>query len=110
MSAPTTPPPACDHDYWTRVRDVGDRIGADGCTMATGIRRDCCVEHDIAYRLGRTVDGQSLTKQEADKRFLACMQRRAWLGWWSPVAWVRYAAVKWFGGSAWRNGEATRVK
>lgn len=102
--------PTCDHDYWTRVRDVADRLGSDGCTMATGIRRDCCAEHDIAYRLGQTIDGETLTRGQADARFLACMQRRAWFGWWSPVAWTRYAAVRLFGGRAWEKGKATHVK
>ena len=93
-----------DSTYWTRVRDLADQIGSDGCTMATGARRDCCLEHDIAYALHRTVDGVPIhTRAEADARFLACLQRHSRLGWWSPLAWVRYAAVRAGGQRAWRD-------
>lgn len=100
-----THPPE-DSRYWDRVRDRADSLGSDGCTMATGLRRECCLEHDIAYRTHATVDGEAIhTRAEADVRFRACMQRRAWLGWWSPVAWARYAAVRLFGERAWRDCE-----
>lgn len=84
-------------DYWDRVRERAAQLGSDGCTGVGPAFRDCCLEHDIAYRTGATVDGEPQTKQQADARFLACMQRKSKFGWWSPLAWVRYFAVKKFG-------------
>lgn len=83
--------------YWERVRDKAAELGTDGCSKATGAYVDCCLEHDLAYRMGTTLDGTPLTKEEADKRFLSCMQSRSIFGWYSPMAWWRYAAVKVFG-------------
>jgi hypothetical protein len=83
--------------YWERVRDKAGEIGSDGCTGAGAVFRDCCFEHDIHYRTGRTLDGQPITKAQADDRFRACMQARSVLGWWSPMAWIRWSAVRLFG-------------
>jgi hypothetical protein len=84
--------------YWERVRDKAAEIGCDGCSMALGVHLDCCLEHDLHYRLGTTLDGTPITRAEADKRFLACMQSRSRFGWFSPMAWWRYFAVTKFGG------------
>ena len=91
-------------DYWQRVREAADDLGTDGCTMATGAFRDCCLRHDVEYRTGRSaVSGRRLTRAEADARLRGCMQSRAWLGYWSPMAWLRWSAVRLFGGRAWRH-------
>lgn len=90
--------------YYDRLREIADRRGFDGCTMATGLRRECCAEHDFHYKVHRRLTGGRITKDEADRLFLHCMQRRGWLGWWSPLAWARYAAVRWFGQRAWDQG------
>lgn len=95
-------------EYWARVRDAADELGADGCTMATSIRRDCCLRHDCEYRLHETLSGRALTRKEADDRFLACMQARSVFGWWSPLAWGRYAAVRLIGAPAWRARTGVR--
>lgn len=84
-------------DYWDRVRNRAAELGSDGCTKALGVKRDCCLEHDVSYADGHTVDGEPQTKQQADQRFLACLQRHSRLGFYSPLAWWRYLAVKWFG-------------
>ena len=83
--------------YWKRVRERADELGVDGCSFGTSARLDCCLEHDIAYRTAKTVDGAPQTKEQADTRFLACLQRHSSLGWWSPLAWLRYWVVKTFG-------------
>lgn len=83
--------------YWERVRDKAAELGTDGCSGATGAFAECCMEHDIAYRTGLTVNGEAQTKEQADTRFLHCMQSRSVLGFYSPVAWWRYAAVRCFG-------------
>jgi hypothetical protein len=100
--------------YYDRIRELADEQGFDGCTMATGARRDCCAEHDFHYRHHQRLDGSPLGKDDiearrvADLTFLRCMQRRGWLGWWSPLAWLRYAAVRIWGGAAWAQGGARR--
>ena len=83
--------------YWERIKDKAAELGADGCSGATGAFAECCLEHDIYYRTGATLDGRPITKEEADKRFLACMQSRSIFGFYSPMAWWRYLAVKRFG-------------
>lgn len=81
-------------EYWQRIRDEADRLGTDGCTMGSAAFRDCCARHDIEWRRGTTIDDEPVTIDEADARFLACMQSRSRLGWWSPIAWLRYVAVR----------------
>jgi hypothetical protein len=87
--------------YWERVRDRAAEMGCDGCSMATGAYLDCCLEHDLHYRLGTTLKGVPITKADADLRFRSCMQTRSKLGWFSPMAWWRYWAVKWRGKGIW---------
>ena len=83
--------------YWARVRNTAAELGSDGCSFATGAFRNCCLEHDISYRTGATVDGVPQTKEQSDLRFLACMQRSSRLGYYSPIAWIRYLIVKRWG-------------
>ena len=83
--------------YWERVRDKAAQLGSDGCTAGVGAFRDCCLEHDVAYRTGATVDGEPQTKQQADLRFRACMMAQSRFGFYSPMAWWRYLIVKWRG-------------
>lgn len=86
--------------YWIRVREKAAEIGADGCTMATGAFRDCCLEHDLHWRTGQTLDGDPISFDEADLRFRSCMQRSSRLGWFSPMAWIRYAVIRTIGRKA----------
>lgn len=83
--------------YWDQVRDKAAALGADGCTKATGAYVECCLEHDIHYRTGHTIAGEPITRRAADARFRSCMQSRSRLGWYSPMAWARWAAVRIFG-------------
>jgi hypothetical protein len=86
--------------YWERVHDKAAELGADGCSFATGAFVDCCLEHDIHYRTGLTLNGTPITRREADARFRSCMQSRSKLGFFSPMSWWRWAAVRAFGRSA----------
>lgn len=79
--------------YWERVRNKAAELGTDGCTGGSAMFRDCCLEHDLHWRTGRTLEGHPITPREANKRFRSCMQSRSKLGWWSPVAWWRFAVV-----------------
>lgn len=89
--------------YYERLREIADEKGFDGCTMATGARKDCCAEHDFHYRYHIRLSGEPITRKEADDILLRCMQRRGWFGWWSPVAWGRFVAVRLFGAKAWEK-------
>lgn len=96
--------------YWKRVRERAADLGSDGCTGVSELYRDCCFEHDIAYRTGHTVLGRATTREEADRRFRQCIQSRSALGRFSPVSWVRWAGVRLFGGftdHAWSTGQKT---
>ena len=86
-----------DKRYWEQIDDWADSLGADGCTGGTNAFVHCCRRHDAEYRTGTTLEGQSVNKQEADKRFLDCMRNHSKLGYWSPMAYYRYLAVKVFG-------------
>jgi hypothetical protein len=89
-----SPKERAERRYWERVRDKAAELGTDGCTFATGAFVDCCLEHDLHWRLGTTLDGKPITKREADARFRACMQSRSRFGFFSPVAWWRWSAVR----------------
>lgn len=93
-----------DSRYWTRVRVRAWSLGTDHCSGVPDFYSDCCDEHDIAYRTGATVDGETLTRAEADARFRRCIQSRSWLGWFSPMALWRWAGVRLGGGSSWQGG------
>ena len=86
--------------YWDRVRDKAAELGADGCSMATGAFVECCLEHDVHYRTGKTLRGMTISRRDADARFRACMQARSRFGAFSPMAWWRWAAVRLFGRAA----------
>lgn len=79
--------------YWELVYDKAAMLGSDGCTGGSAAFRDCCTEHDVHWRTGKTVYGKPITPREANKRFLSCMQARSKFGWYSPIAWWRYAVV-----------------
>jgi len=96
---------ASEDPYWIRVRKRARELGSDGCTGGGALFRDCCLEHDIHERTHRTPDGHPITEYESDRRFLHCMQRRSFVGWWTPIGWSRYAAVRiWRRWRAWRAG------
>lgn len=79
--------------YWERIRNRAAELGTDGCTGGSAAFRDCCFEHDVHWRTGQTIDGMPITAKEANTRFRSCMQSRSRFGWWSPVAWWRWAVV-----------------
>lgn len=116
-----------EHRYWREVEDLAARLTTDGCTGVINVHVRCCDRHDIDMILrydafvvvpeeerdparGYTAEGHPfLSKAEADRRFLNCMRRHSRLGFWSPVAYIRYRFVRWFGngGHEWGNGPKT---
>ncbi len=101
------------YEKW--VIDTAARLKSDGCTVVSEIFHWCCLEHDIAYRLGldpralyvgRT---KSIERREADARFRRCMQHRSKLGKASPIALVRWLGVR-LGGWWGYNPQPQRVE
>lgn len=86
--------------YWEKVRQAAAKLHSDGCTASPDLWiKDCCYEHDIAYRTGKDVDGVPISRLRADWRLLRCIQSKSplakvWLGAFSPLSWVYFAAVR----------------
>ena len=87
-----------------QLRILAQLCEANGCSSAPDFCfRDCCDEHDVSYRTGRTLDGTPVSRFAADARLLECMTRKARkdakaaeiLG---PIY---FAAVRVFGESHW---------
>lgn len=85
--------PEVVEDYWDIVRRMAKELKSDGCSMVADIWVDCCYEHDIHWRTGKTIDGEDISIGEANKRFRECMQAKSKLGKASPVALWRWAGV-----------------
>lgn len=90
-------------DYWARVRQRAKELGADGCTVVPEFYHHCCNEHDIHYRTHKTLDGEPITRAEADKRLRDCIIQSSMLHRFSPMAWWRWAAVRAFAFHAWNK-------
>lgn len=77
---------------------------SDGCTGALPVHVDCCFQHDWCYHYH--TDPWSvfcgtptpISKADADLMFRRCNEDEDPLGRFSPLAWWRWWAVKWFGG------------
>jgi hypothetical protein len=92
-----------DPQYWAKVRRKAEQLNSDGCSWTVEWHQECCFEHDIAYKTGRTVLGATISRAEADAQFRRCIQSRSRLGRWSPLSWVRWGAVRLFGGKAYKD-------
>ena len=91
--------------YWDRVKALAWALKGDGCSGgAPDLNyRPCCDEHDIHYRTGMTVDGERITRKEADERFRKCMQERGLVPILGThiVPFFYWAAVRLFGEDSW---------
>jgi hypothetical protein len=76
-------------------------IHSDGCSAVPDFYRDCCVVHDWFYRTHRNFYGTRITRQEADRALMECIESKSPFGRWSPMAHWRYWAVRRFGRKAW---------
>lgn len=92
--------------YWQRVKVTAKSLKGDGCSSSPDFfYKRCCDDHDIAYRTGKTVDGEPISRAEADKRFYACMRKHGK----TPVLgkmilpWTYWMGVRLFGGSSWQG-------
>lgn len=92
-----------DPQYVMRVEAICASLACDGCSGVPDFYLMGCLEHDIAYRLGLDPLGRCITKAEADKRLRWYIQNHSIFGWWSPMAWWRWWAVKEFANKAWQG-------
>lgn len=93
-------------EYWTLIRNLAAALNSDGCTGVPELYHDCCLEHDIHYRLGIRLSGEigtPISRADADARFRQCIQERSRLGRISPLSWIRWIGVRLFGMMAWRK-------
>lgn len=71
----------------------------DGCTFGRDVCPDCCVLHDIAYRVGDTATDRAL----ADRELRLCIAGKArhedllWRWTWPALAWSWWVLVRLFG-------------
>lgn len=90
-------------EYWDRIRQLAAELKSDGCSGVPDFYKDCCDEHDIHYRTRKDIDGNPITRAEADARIRACIQERSRFGILSPMAAWRWLGLRLLGGRAWRN-------
>lgn len=84
--------------YWRLVRRRAQELGSDGCSGVPDFYVLACMEHDIHYRTGRRLCGKTLTRREADARFLRSMWRWSPLGRLDPIPpvwWLVCRALGW---------------
>lgn len=92
-------------EYVTKVRQAALALGSDGCSWAFEIYPDACREHDVHYRLHRTLQGMTLDRAQADYIFRERVQQLSFFGGASPMSWWRYAILRVLGGFAWRHDD-----
>jgi hypothetical protein len=92
-----------DEAYWQLVRDIAEAIESDGCTGVIDFYLDCCLEHDIAYRLGCNIFGEPLSRAQADASLRRCIQAKSRFGRLSPMAFLRWLGVRVFGRKSYRG-------
>lgn len=95
-------------EYRELVRAKAIELKSDGCTGVPDFHVDGCYEHDIAYRTGKDIYGNPITRAEADRRFRIYHQKHSYLaklklGFFSPMAWWRWAGVRVLGRKAYQN-------
>ena len=89
--------------YWQLVIEEAARLKSDGCTFVPDFYGGACLEHDIHYRTHKWLDGEPITKAEADTRFRLVMQAWSKLGKYDPMSWWRWLAVKLCAHKAWNK-------
>lgn len=87
-----TPHPPDDRVYWDAIVANAKGRGSDGCTLVGEHHQECCFEHDINWS-GTTLEGDPISKEEANLRFKACIQSRSIFGRFSPMSYWRFFGV-----------------
>jgi hypothetical protein len=91
--------------YWSDVHARAMEINSDGCSGVPDWLIWTCWEHDIHYRTHKMLDGEAITRAQADYVFRRRIQQCSGWGRLSPVSWWRWVALKLFGMRAWKRHE-----
>jgi len=83
-------------EWSERVKARALALGSDGCTAVSEWNQVCCFHHDVMCRTGHDIDGQPITREEADWLFWECnrIRSRSRLSVYDPRSWVRYIGVR----------------
>lgn len=101
------------------IASEAKKIDSDGCTFVSELFHDCCSAHDLAYYYGKDprsayrqyralpedpgywLLADPITRGAVDKRFRSCIQQKAPLKRFSPLAWLRWVGVRAGGWKPW---------
>ena len=112
--------------YWIWIRSEAALIDTDGCSAVSGLKIECCFEHDLAYyfakdprdayRLWRQevlhpwLVAEPIDREESDRRFKDCHRNRSIFGRYSPMALYRWLGVRWKAQQAWDEHRAREAR
>src|SRR5687767_7023163 len=109
-------------NYLTWLRAEASLIDTDGCSAVSGVRVECCYEHDLHYFYGRDArdayryhrsspnpvgdigvwrQAKPISFEETNVRFRKCLQARSTAGRYSPLSWWRWLGVTLFSKHVW---------
>ena len=95
---------AWNRKYWALVAEQARELNSDGCSGVPDRYRWTCLEHDIHYRTRCFVRSiRAIDKETADYIFRVRIQQGSPFGCLSPISWVRWLGVRWFGNKAWEG-------
>ena len=84
---------AWDKPYWNDVHALARSLAADGCSGVPDTFVWTCLEHDCFYRLHRHINGEEISKMQADYTLRRRVQQTQMsiLKW--PISWIRWFGV-----------------
>ena len=101
--------------YWNWIESEAALIESDGCTRVSGLFRECCWEHDLAFRYGKDprsayliwirsgdrvrawTEADPISFDKANSDFKNCHIQRTKLGilsFLNPFSWWRWRGVQ----------------
>ena len=96
--------------YWDWIREQAALHNVDGCTGVTNWNAKCCLQHDLEFRTGKWAasayrwyrtghpdpwaQADAITFEQANANFKNCNFREGVAGYFNPLAWLRFAAMK----------------
>lgn len=87
-------------------------VSSDGCTSLTQLYKDCCLEHDLAYRRGADprdayllaitgtenywAEAKPISRRAADLLLSQCMQQHSPFSLLDPLSYLRFVGVRFY--------------
>lgn len=94
--------------YFQKIRLAARAINSDGCTGVPDFYLIVCLRHDVHYSTGKTIGGDPITRDWADRHFRSGIRHLSILHKWSPMAAWRYAAVRKMGKKHWKSNSEVK--